>query len=110
MLALCSICSPSTRMYVLSSCDVCILIGQDGYKIVSFVPDTWGIDGRRLDPVCRSPGDINRVSDVLLRWHYRQSVLVNMQLGRVELDTLEPDSTQHRDTLSRPASSGYAHG
>lgn len=32
-----------------------------------------------LDPVCRDPNDPNRVSDELLRWHFRQSVLANMK-------------------------------
>lgn len=32
-----------------------------------------------LDPVRRDPNDPNRVSDELLRWHFRQSVLANMK-------------------------------
>jgi hypothetical protein len=32
-----------------------------------------------LDPVCRDPADPNRVSDHLLRWHFRQSVLAKMR-------------------------------
>ena len=41
--------------------------------------DLLGMDGRILDPVCRNPGDPHRVSDGLLRWHFRQSVLANMR-------------------------------
>ncbi|WEW62008.1 hypothetical protein PRK78_007508 [Emydomyces testavorans] len=53
---------------------------KDDYKIVEFGPDGYGIDGRILDPVCRDPTNTNgRVSDELLRWHFRQSVLANMR-------------------------------
>lgn len=52
---------------------------QDDYKIVSFGPDDWGIGGRVLDPVCRDPENLHRVSDNILRWHFRQSVLANMR-------------------------------
>lgn len=38
-----------------------------------------GVDGRFLDPVCRNPADPHCVSDRLLRWHFRQSVLANMR-------------------------------
>lgn len=52
---------------------------KDGYKIVEFGLDSWGIDGRTLDPVCRNPANRDHVSDELLRWHFRQSVLANMR-------------------------------
>ncbi|KAG0128888.1 hypothetical protein HOY82DRAFT_522182 [Tuber indicum] len=52
---------------------------DDGYKIVVFGPDIFGYNGRILDPVCRNPSDPHRVSDQLLRWHFRQSVLANMR-------------------------------
>ncbi|KAJ9394747.1 hypothetical protein DTO282F9_8313 [Paecilomyces variotii] len=52
---------------------------DDGYKITLFGPDTLGIDDRVLDPVCRNPADPNRVSDKLLRWHFRQCILGNMR-------------------------------
>ncbi|KAN0079769.1 hypothetical protein V8E54_004983, partial [Elaphomyces granulatus] len=32
-----------------------------------------GVDGRTLDPVCYDP---DRVSDDLLRWHFRQSIVI----------------------------------
>ncbi|KAF8535175.1 hypothetical protein BDD12DRAFT_918718 [Trichophaea hybrida] len=41
---------------------------EDGYKVVVFGDDT-----------CRIPNDPHRVSDELLRWHFRQSVLANMR-------------------------------
>lgn len=44
-----------------------------------FGVDMLGIDGRTLDAVCRNPEDPHRVSDELLRWHFRQSVLVSMR-------------------------------
>ncbi|KAG0639744.1 hypothetical protein HOY80DRAFT_1043990 [Tuber brumale] len=50
---------------------------DDAYKIVVFDIDIDGYDGRILDPVCRNPADPHRVSDQLLRWHFRQSVLAN---------------------------------
>ncbi|KAF8416248.1 HNH endonuclease-domain-containing protein [Tirmania nivea] len=52
---------------------------DDGYKVVVFTLDDLGIDGRTLDPVCRNAADPHRVSDELLRWHFRQSVLANMR-------------------------------
>ena len=54
---------------------------KDNYKIIMFVPDDWGIDGRTLDPICRDPNDPNHVSEEVLRWHFRQSVLANMRGG-----------------------------
>ncbi|KAG0132667.1 hypothetical protein HOY82DRAFT_518039 [Tuber indicum] len=50
---------------------------DDNYKIVVFDIDIFGLDGRILDPICRNPDDPHRVSDQLLRWHFRQSVLAN---------------------------------
>ena len=32
-----------------------------------------------LDYICRDPADPHRVSDALLRWHFRQSVLANIR-------------------------------
>ncbi|EGC48544.1 conserved hypothetical protein [Histoplasma capsulatum var. duboisii H88] len=52
---------------------------DDGYKIISFGPDILEVDGRILDPICRNPNDSNRVSDEILRWHFRQAVLANMK-------------------------------
>ncbi|RPB03502.1 hypothetical protein L873DRAFT_1826171 [Choiromyces venosus 120613-1] len=49
------------------------------YEIVVFDDDSLGLDGRILDPVCRDPANPHRVSDQLLRWHFRQSVLGNMR-------------------------------
>ncbi|CUS15898.1 unnamed protein product, partial [Tuber aestivum] len=52
---------------------------DDGYKVVVFNSDVDGLDGRILDPVCRDPANPHCVSDKLLRWHFRQSVLANMR-------------------------------
>ncbi|KAG0135913.1 hypothetical protein HOY82DRAFT_551108 [Tuber indicum] len=52
---------------------------DDNYKIVVFDIDNRGLDGRILDSACRDPADPRRVSDKFLRWHFRQSVLVNMR-------------------------------
>ena len=37
------------------------------------------MDGQELNLVCRNTADPHRVSDVLLRWHFRQAVLANMK-------------------------------
>ncbi|KAN0068143.1 hypothetical protein V8E54_013713 [Elaphomyces granulatus] len=50
---------------------------DDNYKITTFLPNKWGIDGKALDPVCRDPN--NSVSDEILRWHFRQCVFANMR-------------------------------
>ncbi|KAK9428571.1 hypothetical protein V1505DRAFT_395064 [Lipomyces doorenjongii] len=52
---------------------------DDNYKIVSFVPDVFGVDGRKLDPICRAPDDDRSVRDEVLRWHFHQAVLTNMR-------------------------------
>ncbi|CUS08068.1 unnamed protein product, partial [Tuber aestivum] len=52
---------------------------DDGYKVVVFDLDRFGLDGKILDPLCRSPDDPHHASDELLRWHFRQSVLANMR-------------------------------
>ena len=52
---------------------------DDGYKVVTFYGNFFGYDGKVLDPVCRNPADPNSVSDQLLRWHFRQSILANMR-------------------------------
>jgi hypothetical protein len=53
---------------------------KDNYKIIVFEhDDDDGLDGRTLDPICRDPANPDRVSDELLRWHFRQSVLANMR-------------------------------
>lgn len=41
--------------------------------------DHAGIDGRFLDPICRNNTNPHRVSDDILRWHFRQTVLANMR-------------------------------
>ncbi|KAG0132646.1 hypothetical protein HOY82DRAFT_643445 [Tuber indicum] len=52
---------------------------DDNYKIVVFDMDIRGLDGRILDPVCRSLDDPHSVSDQLLRLHFRQSILANVR-------------------------------
>ncbi|PUU75709.1 hypothetical protein B9Z19DRAFT_1152524 [Tuber borchii] len=52
---------------------------DDGYKVVVFGNDIFGYDGRTLDPVCRNPADPHSLSDQVLRWHFRQSVLANIR-------------------------------
>jgi len=45
------------------------------------MPNSWGIDGRILDSICRHQDNPGRVSDDVLRWHFRQCVLANMRGG-----------------------------
>lgn len=40
------------------------------------IPVEWG---RILDPCCRNPEDPHHVPDVLLLWHFRQSVFADMR-------------------------------
>lgn len=58
------------------------------------------VDGRILDPVCRDPSSPDRVSDELLRWHFRQSVLANMRgAGEPIFETDFPPGTDMMGTL-----------
>lgn len=74
--------NPDVRKYSVTKTTMRLLLTnleQDGYKITYFGPDPFGLDDKILDPVCRNPQDPHRVSDALLRWHFRQAVLANMQ-------------------------------
>ncbi|KAG9228757.1 hypothetical protein BJ875DRAFT_337943, partial [Amylocarpus encephaloides] len=73
---------------------------DDGYKIISFMPNWEGIDGRILDPICRHPNNPDRVSDDVLRWHFRQSVLANIRdAGEPVFETYFPGGTDMMATL-----------
>lgn len=61
---------PSTRLYIPL---------KDGWKIITFGFDPFGVDGRMLDPVCRKLDDSRHVSWELLRWYYRQRIFTNMR-------------------------------
>ncbi|KAH8652734.1 HNH endonuclease-domain-containing protein [Tricladium varicosporioides] len=50
---------------------------DDNYKIVCFIPDSKGIAGRHLDQ--RFLDNPQRPVDQLLRWRFRQAVLINMR-------------------------------
>ena len=52
---------------------------DDNYKVVVFGNDIFGYDGKILDPVCRNPADPHSLSNQVLRWHFRQSVLANIR-------------------------------
>jgi hypothetical protein len=43
-----------------------------------------GVDGQTLGPMCWSTMNPDRVSDQLLRWHFRQSILANMRGAGVQ--------------------------
>ncbi|KAK9235897.1 hypothetical protein V1525DRAFT_408607 [Lipomyces kononenkoae] len=73
---------------------------DDGYKIITFAPNRWGIDGRILDPICRDPNNRDHVSDDVLRWHFRQCILANMRgAGEPVFETDFPPGTDMMATL-----------
>lgn len=58
------------------------------------------IDGRVLDPICCNPDNPDHVSDEVLRWHFRQSVLANMRgAGEPLFETDFPPGTDMMATL-----------
>ena len=64
------------------------------------MPDYDEIDGTVLDPICRNPNNPDRVSDDLLRWHFRQCVLANMRgVGEPIFEADFPDGTDMMATL-----------
>ncbi|KAK9329982.1 hypothetical protein V1520DRAFT_369953 [Lipomyces starkeyi] len=78
---------------------------DDGYKITCFDADTFRIDGRVLDPICRNRADDLGVRNELLRWHFRQAVLANMRgAGEPSFETDFPPGTDMiGEILSGPA-------
>ncbi|KAK9243839.1 HNH endonuclease-domain-containing protein [Lipomyces tetrasporus] len=77
---------------------------DEGYKITCFDKDSFRIDGRILDPICRNPNGDDGVRDELLRWHFRQAVLVNMRGAgepSFEMD-FPPGSDMMGEILSGP--------
>ncbi|KAK9487723.1 hypothetical protein V1527DRAFT_517596 [Lipomyces starkeyi] len=75
---------------------------DDGYKIICFDKDPFGIGRRILDPICRNGEDGAR--DDLLRWHFRQAVLANMRGAgepSFEMD-FPPGSDMMGEILSGP--------
>ncbi|KAK9318770.1 HNH endonuclease-domain-containing protein [Lipomyces orientalis] len=73
---------------------------DDSHKVITFMPNHWGIDGRILDPICRQPNHPDRVSDEVLRWHFRQCVLANMRgAGEPVFETDFPAGTDMMETL-----------
>ncbi|KAK9361218.1 hypothetical protein V1504DRAFT_452379 [Lipomyces starkeyi] len=77
---------------------------DDDYKIIFFDEDPLGLGGGKLDPICRDPGNEQSVRDDLLRWHFRQAVLVNMRgVGEpsFEID-FPPGSDMVGEILSGP--------
>ncbi|CUS15900.1 unnamed protein product, partial [Tuber aestivum] len=65
------------EVHAMFSQDLISINPDDGYKVVVFTINFIGCDGRIVDPVCRNPADPYLISDNLLRWHFRQSVLAN---------------------------------
>ncbi|KAK9320929.1 hypothetical protein V1517DRAFT_354137 [Lipomyces orientalis] len=61
------------------SCSLFAIDPDENYRITCFSEDIFAVDGRTLDPLCRNPGDEQRVIDEFLRWHFRQAVLANMK-------------------------------
>jgi hypothetical protein len=67
---------------------------------VCFRRDHYHIDGKQLDPVCRTTGVSNRVSDQALQWHYHQAVLQRMRAAAEPRDW-EYDNDRTGDILGR---------
>lgn len=66
-----------------------------------FQPDL-GIDGKILDPVCHNHDDPHCVSDEVLRWHFRQSVLGNMRgAGEPVFETDFPPGSDYMASLRK---------
>jgi hypothetical protein len=64
------------------------------------MPGYEELDGRILDPICRSPDNPNRVLDDVLRWHFRQSILANMRgVGEPVFETDFPSGSDMMATL-----------
>jgi hypothetical protein len=57
---------------------------QDNYRIIAFRRDVHNVDGRTLEFECRDPQNPLRVSDDLLRWHFRIAALANMRGAAIE--------------------------
>ncbi|KAK9485784.1 hypothetical protein V1527DRAFT_496362 [Lipomyces starkeyi] len=76
---------------------------QNGLLMQSNIHDR--IDGRILDPVCRDSSDNRSVRGELLRWHFRQAVLVNMRgAGEPSFETdIPPGTDMMGEILSGPA-------
>ncbi|KAK9359996.1 hypothetical protein V1504DRAFT_440779 [Lipomyces starkeyi] len=80
-------------------------IHQGFDSFFSFDDDPFTVDGRILDPICRTPNSERSVRDELLRWHFRQTVLANMRgTGEpgFELD-FPPGTDMVGEILSGPA-------
>lgn len=71
----------SVYPYVISlhslNCVVPYELLQDGFKVVVFDLDLDRLDGQILDPVYHIPDNPHRISDPIMRWHFRQCVLAN---------------------------------
>ncbi|KAJ9266269.1 hypothetical protein DTO195F2_1384 [Paecilomyces variotii] len=52
---------------------------NNGYRVQTFRPSTWDLQGNVLHTVCRQPGNPLSVIDALLLWHFEQAVLINMR-------------------------------
>ena len=55
---------------------------KDNYKIITFCPNCWGIDGQPLNPICCDPNNFNSISDKLLRCHFRQCLFAEAPVNR----------------------------
>ena len=53
---------------------------QRGYKVFCLDEDTYRVGGRSLSQSARQPSNTHdKISDDLLRWHFKQCVLHNMK-------------------------------
>ncbi|KAK2787941.1 hypothetical protein FQN53_004382 [Emmonsiellopsis sp. PD_33] len=76
---------------------------DDGYKVISFVPDSFAVDGRILEPRCRDLDDPNRISDDALRWHFQQAILAHVRgMGQRYWETDFPDGDMIGEIMGGP--------
>ena len=58
----------------------CIAVNpNNGYRVQTFRPSTWEFQGNVLHTACRQPGNPLSIIDILLLWHFEQTVLANMR-------------------------------
>ncbi|KAK2752773.1 hypothetical protein FQN55_005905 [Onygenales sp. PD_40] len=94
----------STHMQLpLILTNIMLTLIKDGYKVISFVPDSFAVDGRILEPRCRDLDDPNRISDDALRWHFQQAILAHVRgMGQRYWETDFPDGDMIGEIMGGP--------
>lgn len=98
-------CDVSIRRLNSQISDILIVTTYDDYNIIIFLPNSWNINGRMLDPVCRDRSSPNHVPDKLLRLHFHKSILENMH--RAVEPTFEADFPPGSDQIKTMSHESY---